>query len=633
MSRTRTIQTTFSSGEIAPHLIGRGDLRAYANGARELTNVLVLPTGGLTRRPGLRFVDSLPGRARLVAFEFNTDQTYLIVFLDEAVWIHDGASVVATLAAPWTEAGLGDLAWTQSADTLLVCHPEVAPRAVTRNAAGTWSVEPWDFDAGDGRTRAPVFRFAPPELTLKPTGTSGTVTIDASAPVFAAGHVGAHLRLHGGEIRVDSVVDDDRATGEVVATLDQSAATADWRESAWSDARGWPVSATFHQDRLVFGGSRDLPNRLWMSRSSDFHDFDPGEGLDDQAIVLPLLSDQINAIRAVFSGRDLQIFTSGAEWRITGDPLTPATVQVHRQTRVGSPVARRVPPRDIDGATVFAARNGRQIREFLFTAAEQAYRSGDLAVVADHLIAEPVDQDHDPSRRLLYVVLGNGRIAALTVYRTEQVTAWSRLATDGAFESLAVVGERVFVAVERGGARMIEALDDTLMLDAALDGTAETPKATWSGLDHLEGRSVRVLADGVDRGAHTVAGGAVTLDAPAAAVAIGLAYTHVVEPLPPVLAASPSSQGLALRPIETVLRLHETPALGLDSGRGPQPVPLRRIAAGTAFDQAPGPVSGDIRVRHLGWTRDPSRPLWRIEQDVPLPFTLLSATTELKVND
>ena len=160
----------------------------------------------------------------------------------------------------------------------------------------------------------------------------------------------------------------------------------DWTEQAFSAARGWPVSVCFHQDRLVIGGSRDLPNRLWLSKSADLFNFDLGEGLDDEAIEFPILSDQVNAIRYVFSGRHLQVFTSGAEWMVTGDPLTPTSIQLFRQTRVGSPVDRTVPPQDVDGATVFVPRAGPQLRAFLFTDTEQAYQASDLALLAHHMM-------------------------------------------------------------------------------------------------------------------------------------------------------------------------------------------------------------------------------------------------------
>ena len=89
----------------------------------------------------------------------------------------------------------------------------------------------------------------------------------------------------------------------------------------------------------MIGGSRDLPNRLWLSRTGDLFNFDLGTGLDDQAIEFGLVSDQVNAIRGVFSGGHLQVFTSGAEWMVSGTPLTPASIQLH-----GRPASARRSP-------------------------------------------------------------------------------------------------------------------------------------------------------------------------------------------------------------------------------------------------------------------------------------------------
>ncbi|MYE60395.1 MAG: hypothetical protein F4X35_12820 [Alphaproteobacteria bacterium] len=82
MTRINTLKTSFSAGELSPRLAGRPDLAAYRDGARRLRNVTVHPTGGLSRRPGLAFVEAAPGPGRLAAFEFNTEESYLLLFTD-----------------------------------------------------------------------------------------------------------------------------------------------------------------------------------------------------------------------------------------------------------------------------------------------------------------------------------------------------------------------------------------------------------------------------------------------------------------------------------------------------------------------------------------------------------------------
>ena len=109
MARLTTQKTSFTAGELAPRLIGRGDLRAYENGAAKLRNVFVHSTGGITRRPGLRFVDTAAGQGRLVPFEFNTEQVYLFVFTDLKIDIYKEDVHIATITTPWSEAQLSTL--------------------------------------------------------------------------------------------------------------------------------------------------------------------------------------------------------------------------------------------------------------------------------------------------------------------------------------------------------------------------------------------------------------------------------------------------------------------------------------------------------------------------------------------
>ena len=626
MSQSRTLKTSFTAGEVAPELLGRPDLRAWANGARLLRNVFIQPTGGVIRRPGLRHVAMLPGTARLIAFEFNTEQTYLLVLTHGllSVYIEDGQ--VAQLAGPWTAAMLPQLAFTQSADTLLLCHPEMPPQRITRSSHTSWTAAQWSFNG------EPFHRFAALSVSLTPSATSGTVTLTASAGVFVAAHAGVRFRIAGRRVVIAGVASATVAMANVEEALASTAATTDWDEAAFSAAHGWPVCLCFHQDRLVLGGSRDLPNRLWLSRTGDLFNFDLGTGLDDQGIEFGLVSDQVNAIRAVFSGQHLQVFTSGTEWMVTGAPLTPGSIQLTRQTRVGSIVTRLVQPVDVDGATIFAARSGRGIFEFTYTDLQQLYQANDLALVAQHLVRDPVAMCYDQRRRLLHVAMADGGLATLTLYRAEQVTAWTRQETDGAFRALAEIEGTVWAVVERDGTLRLERFDDALALDAALTGTAAAPEDHWSGLAHLEGRQVGVVAEGAPREPGVVAAGAVTIDPASTSVQIGLPFRHVIEPLPPDLTGAAGVPAAPLRLVAVTFRLLDTVALAVDLGRGPVPVPFRRLNT-ALLDAAPVPFTGDVRLRALGWQQDAMRPLWRIEDDTPLPMTLLSVTTDTRITD
>lgn len=632
MPRIPTIKTTFTAGEVSPDLLGRGDLNAYDNGALKLRNVFIQPTGGVVRRSGLRYIDTAAGAGRMVAFEFNTEQTYLLVFTHLSCAIYANDALEATLATPWAIADIPQLAWTQSADTLLLTHPDYAPRKLIRTNTGAWAIGNWDFYTAQNRVHQPMYKFAPSATTVTPSATTGTITVTASSEVFEAGHAGTRMRIGNKEIVVTAVLSPTVISASVIEPLLSVTPTVDWDEQAFSPVRGYPVTSAFHQDRLVIGGSRDLPNRLWMSQSGDLFNFDLGTGLDSESIEFGIFSDQVNAIRGVFSGRHLQVFTSGSEWMVTGDPLTPSTVQIKRQTRVGSMIHRYIAPIDVDGATLFVARNGQELREFIYTSIEEAYQATDIALLSHHIITTPVDQDFDQKRRLLFLVRADGKFATLTVYRAESVAAWTLHETAGQVISVSVVGDQVYFLIVRNGVYAIEVLDDLVQLDAALAGEVGTPATVWDGLSHLNGQTISLVADGKIVPDQVVSGGQIHLVTPARSVQAGLPFTHVIEPLPPSN-ISDVGAARAVRLVEATFRLRDTGALSLDTGRGLKDISLRRIGAGDTILDAPPPlVTGDIRVRAYGWKNDTSKPLWRIEQSQPLPFALLSVQTDIIAN-
>jgi hypothetical protein len=635
MTQAFLTQTDFTAGELDPRMLGRTDLRSYQSGAAKLRNVVVEVTGGVRRRPGTAYVADAAGPGRLVAMETGPEQAYLLAFSDFEVGIFRNGLLRATVATPWSEAQVAQIAWAQRNQSLLVTHPDVHPQQLTRESDTVWTIGPWQFAEIAGPpaiTLEPFARFADPHVTMMSSAPSSTVTLTTSAPVFLAEHLGGIVRIEGKQIQLTNIQTSTEAVGLVLQDPVITTATADWDELAFSDARGWPVSVSFHQDRMVIGGSRDLPNGLWLSKTSNHFNFDLGTGLPDEAIAFHLAADNDPAVRSLMADRQLQVFTSVGEWVVSGEPLQPDNIQVQQQSRIGSPRDRQVPPRDVDGATLFAARSGREIREFLFVDTEQAYQAADLALLAPHLVQDPVDQDFDQVRRLFLIAMADGSLASVAIYRIADVAAWSRQESDGSFLSVATAGGQTFVLVERANGVFIEQLDDGLMVDSGLRLSAPDPTLVWDGIAHLEGQTVALIADDFVVEQAVVTGGAVTLAQPARQLTVGLPFVHVIEPLPAVLALGRTvGQAPVYRPVRITLRLFETQSLRIDTGDGLREVALHAVGGGPN-DRDPSPFTGDLSLRALGWRRGSQQPPWRIEQATPLPCALLSATTEVKVN-
>lgn len=202
MARFISFQTNFSTGEMDPLLRARVDIDQYNNALEKATNVVIQPQGGLKRRPGLKHIvelpnsgaDSVANGVRLIPFEFSVNDSYMLVFTHQRMYvIKNGALVTAInggannyLATSITGAMLAQINWTQSADTLIVVHPDLQPTKIVRGATdAAWTASTITFDS--------VPRYAFTLTATNPTGTiaasavSGNVTLTASGNVFHDG--------------------------------------------------------------------------------------------------------------------------------------------------------------------------------------------------------------------------------------------------------------------------------------------------------------------------------------------------------------------------------------------------------------------------------------------------------------
>lgn len=641
MTRARLVKTSFTSGELDPRLLGRLDLKAQEDGASRLRNVVVHPTGGVTRRPGTSHVATVPGGLRMVPFD-GPDGGEILVFGAFRVDVVKAGAVVASVTndVPWDATHVPGLSWARLDNTLLVCHPRIPPVKLVRETASSWLLQAWRFEtkasaAAYKPSLEPFHRFAASDVSLSltlgsgaaPSGTvaAGTpIRLTASESVFEPLHYGKRLMLRGCQVRIYDVLSGAIVDALALEDLADGTSTFDWKEQAFGDLRGFPASIGFHQNRLVIGGSRDLPDQIWMSRTGKPFDFDLGIGLDDEAIAFRLAAERRHVIASVFTGRQLQVFTDAGEWVVKGSPLTPSSIQVELQTSIGSYAARRIPPIDVDGATLFVGATGRDLREFLFADTEQAYQAADLALLSRHLMQAPLDIAFDQGRRLLLVARADGALAAVTLDRNSNVVAWTLLTTDGLFRAVLSQAGQTWLLVERAGSVFLERLDESVTLDAARSASDTTPRYGWTGFGHLEGRTVTVVADGSRIYERTVSGGQFTVSQAATTVTAGLGFTHEVEALPLMATTARGlTPDLPYRPVRLTYRLLETSALTVDTGAGPRALAL----PGTL------PFTGDVATRAIGWRRGTDSPPWRVTQSAPLPCTILCVTTEIKVND
>lgn len=640
MARLRQLMTSFASGEVDPLMHSRSDVKSYFNAAATLLNVQLRAEGGVERRPGTYYVATLPGQSRLIAFEYRTDQRYLLVLSNARLDVYSsaGALLQTITSLDWTTSLLSTLRWTIAGDSIFVCHPTMRPQKILRTGASTFTVSDLTFVEGTGGVprRQPYHKFAATADTLTPSATTGSINLISSAAYFEAGHVGRIIRYAGKEIEITAFTDPTHVDGDVLETLPATTATTDWDEEAWSDLRGWPRCAVYHDQRLWMAGTDDLPNGIWSSKVGDYFNFDTGTGLDDESIAVVLVADKVPVIEHLVSSRNLQIFTSIGEYYVPQSesaPITPGNFSARRQTPYG--VSTTASPVLLDGATLFVQRTGKSIREFLYTETQGAYTSEAVSLLASHLLSNPVAFDvqygtGDRQEHFAFVVNDDGSLAVFHSLRSEQSAGWVRWATgSGLFKDLAVLEDDVFCVTLRGAAWQLE-LFAADQAESCLDNAETvTPGGTVSvfpGFTHLAGQTVAVTTPGYALGDYTVSGGGVitlTGGVTATEITAGVDYGTEIKTLPPTLALRTGpTDGQMRRLIACFVDLVETYAVSVQG--------YNLIVRNTIDDMSlpPNALTGYRRFFLGGYDR---RGQVTLTQAVPLPLTLRSLIVEVLI--
>ena len=231
--------------------------------------------------------------------------------------------------------------------------------------------------------------------------------------------------------------------------------TRNWDEQVFSSVNGYPKTATFHEQRLYFGGVTALPDGIQGSKITDFYNFDVGEAADADSIQIQIASDQIKEIRHLVSAKLLQIFSSTSEFYLKpqiGKPITPTDIQIIRQSTLGSQL--KAMPRIFDGATIYIQNNGKTVREYFYGATAEEFTSNSISLLSNHLISSPQDSakiTSMPSRteQFYFLVNDDGTMGIFTSQRAEKIAGWMLWSTDGTIESIACTTSYIYISVKR----------------------------------------------------------------------------------------------------------------------------------------------------------------------------------------
>lgn len=748
--------SNFTAGELSPRLDGRTDVSKYFNGCKTLQNFVIHPHGGASRRPGTKFVREVKTSSnftRLIPFEFNVTQAYILEFGENYFRIHkDGGTVISggnpvEVATVYTSAQVSEIKFTQSADVMYLVHPSHPVQKITRTSHTAWTISEVNF------LRGPMQDSNTTDTTLTANNRTGSVTITASTSTFVATDVGRLVRLHDGFAKITNFASGTSVTATVQENADgrtelmpsYTATTIRFYEGdpsstglehndrmtdtagnfivegfkvgqkvtitgasnggnnvtnalivqvtadtilfspsvdlvneaagqsvtingvleadknfslgAFSATTGHPAAVSFYEQRLVFANTTAQPQTIFFSVAGSFEDFNDGINPAD-ALIYTIGSNQVNVIRYLASGRVLIVGTSGGEFAVsasgTTEPISPTNAQIKRQANYGS---ANIQPIQVGNVTMFVQRASRKIRELVYNFDEDSYQAPDLTVLAEHITESGITElafQQEPDN-VVWCVLTNGKFVGMTYRREENVVGWHEQIIGGSFgsgnavvESVAVIPgdlneDEVFLVVKRtiGGAtkRYIEFfsnfdfgsdVQDAFFVDSGLtySGSAAT---TISGLDHLEGQTVSILANGATHPDKTVSSGSVTLDRSVTKAHIGLSYNSTLQTMRIDAGGTEgTAQGKIKRIHDITLRLFRTVGIQVGSSETDlDRIPFRSSA--NAMDQALPLFTGDKEVEFRGGFDNDGFIV--VKQNQPLPATILAIFPRLQTFD
>ena len=412
-------------------------------------------------------------------------------------------------------------------------------------------------------------------LRLRYAGTGG------SAPRAELASFDSLVR---GLVKVTAVTSATVATVEVVRALYASTATIRWSECAWSKRRGYPRSVALFEQRVVFAGTAYQPQMVFGSAQGDFLNF-RRVLLDNQAFQYQIAAQESSPIVGMAPLDGLVLFTEKEEWLMQGmgdKAISPTNVQAKRSSGYGS---SGLQPLLIGSVVVFVQEGGRTMLEYVYAYDQQQYIAPDLTQLFEHHLTYGIKQlaYRKKPESVVWAVTVDGKLLSLTYKRDQEVVAWAYHPTAGAVESVAVVNgdngmDDVYLVVKRtvGGVvrRFIERIDSytpiardrnertkMVYLDCSKRVTVSTPTAEFVGFDHLEGATVRVVADGAAHPDCLVQEGKIRLERTASDVLAGFSAPWELQPMPVEVAIDTGTlQGRRFRAVEVAVRFHLTGA-------------------------------------------------------------------------
>lgn len=681
-----TLQGAFTSGELSPSLTARIDLSKYQQGCKTLSNFLVQPHGGAVKRPGFLLMDLLPWEAVLLPFVFNAEQAYCLAFGEYRLRVATAAGMILNDAgepyeiySPYSLEQARRLSFAQSGDVLFLACQGVVPHKLKRLGHESWQFEAMSFAcplsppahvSGQGYNQAKKSDgklqewqlVTPYEYVITAVNAEGKESEASSGWAFTGPasnnwSAGDYIRVTWSavegaeEYRVYKKEFGGRpgylaSTGALFYCDYNSRPLLSDGPPKWKDPFSdgdYPAVVCFFEQRLVFASTAMRPQTIWMSKTGDYDNFSSSVPLKaDDSLDMTIAANEVSSIRWMLPLRSLILGGSGMEWELASSEgaFTAKTAKVTPQSYRGSAALRALV---VGNILLHVARSGREVRDLKYDFGADSYGGTDRTILAAHLFEERriTSWTYQPAPdSIIWAAADDGALLGMTFQPEHEVYAWHRHHTDGEFLCVCSVpgndADTLFAVIRRGDRHCLEVMaprmrDQNVAGGVYLDSAMQYrggPVTALSGLEHLEGKRVGILADGAVQAERTVADGRITLDGPASVVTVGLPYAADLETMPVEVAGEGGSsvgRKKYINAVNVLFRDTVTARVGCSFSR------LEEVRWRTTepYGRAPGLYSGVHRVIVPERARNMAGVC--VRSDAPLPMTVLAIMPEVEV--
>lgn len=441
MARVHPFQSNFTAGELTPKLFGQIDFKKYANGLETLENMTVFPQGGAARRYGTRFVGPVKDHTkttRLIPFEFNVEQAYMLEFGDQYIRFYKDNGIIT------------------EGDKTISAITKANPAVVTASSHGYSNGDEIVITGVVGMTEVNGKRFKVADKTTNTFELQTLAGVDINSSSFttysSAGVANKIYEIstsitesmlyeiqHTQSADIMYIVHETIPPQKLTRTGHTSWSIGnesfsngpfldDGSTAAWSGSRGYPRTVTFFEQRLIFAGTTAAPQTIYASQSGLYTNFDVGSANAADAFIYTIAANKVNVIRWLSPARDLIVGTAGGEFKVgrpTGEPLKPTNVNITQQTTYGGWTTE---PTQIGNSILFVQRQRKKIREFAYKFEDDAYSAPDMCILAEHITGTGIyDVTYAQEPESIYwAVRDDGTLLGLTYKREEDIIAWHR---------------------------------------------------------------------------------------------------------------------------------------------------------------------------------------------------------------